>query len=226
MIKKLLSTCTALALLSGCAMSKIEPGDVALEQARADARAACVRARADADQARMRTISAMDPASQGYALMADAMARQAEALAGKDVCASGMGAYEARVHEVESRNKVVEGLGGKLITGSIVGAGIYTAGRVAEKSIENAGDKTNIQGDGNSYTQERVSSNADITAKSFGEGSATTGAPTVAGPDKSSHTTIEAPEEPVVEEPEVEEPEVEEPEAPEAEAPAVEPEAE
>lgn len=221
MIKKLLSTCTALALLSGCAMSKIEPGDVALEQARSDARAACVRARADADQARMRTISTMDPGSQGYALMADAMARQAEALAGKDVCASGMGAYEARVHEVESRNKVVEGLGGKLITGSIVGAGIYTAGRVAEKSIENAGDKTNIQGDGNSYTQERVSSNADITAKSFGEGSATTGAPTVAGPDKSSHTTIEAPEEPVVEEPVVEEPEAEL-EAPEVEAPAAE----
>lgn len=208
MMKKLLSTCTALALLSGCAMSKIEPGDVALEQARADARAACVRARADADQARMRTISTMDPGSQGYALMADAMARQAEALAGKDVCASGMGAYEARAHEVESRNKVVEGLGGKLITGSIVGAGIYTAGRVAEKSIENAGDQTNIQGDGNSYTQERVSSNADITSKNFGEGgTATSGAPTVSGPDKSSHTTIEAAEEPVVEEPEVEEPE-------------------
>ena len=118
------------------------------------------------------------------------------------------GAYEARVHEVESRNKVVEGLGGKLITGSIVGAGIYTAGRVAEKSIENAGDQTNIQGDGNSYTQERVSSNADITSKNFGEGgTATSGAPTVSGPDKSSHTTIEAAEEPVVEEPEVEEPE-------------------
>lgn len=219
MTKKLLSLGAALTLLSGCAMSKIEPEDVALEQARSDARAACVRARADADQARMRTIGQMDPGAQGYALMADAMARQAEALGGKDVCASGMGAYEARVHEVESRNKVVEGLGGKLITGSIIGAGIYTAGRVAEKSIENAGDQTTIQGDGNSYTQERVSSNADITTKSFGEGSAQSGAPTVAGPDKSSHTTIEAPEEPVVEEPEVEEGEA-------PEEPAVEPEAE
>ena len=221
MERKMLIALLILATMSsGCAMSKMEATDVALEQARAESRAACVRARADADQARMAAIGAMEPGAQGYALMADAMARQAEALAGKDVCASGMGAYEARVHEVESRNKVVEGLGGKLITGSIVGAGIYTAGRVAEKSIENAGDQTNIQGDGNSYTQERVSSNADITAKNFGEnGTATSGAPTVSGPDKSTHTTIEAAEEPVVEE--VEEPEVEV-EAPEVEAPAAE----
>lgn len=225
MMKKLLSICTALALLSGCAMSGIEPEDVALEQARSEARAACVRARADADQARMAAIAGMDPASQGYALMADAMARQAEALGGKDVCASGLGAYEARVAEVQSRNKVVEGLGGKLITGSIIGAGIYTAGRVAEKSIENAGDRTNIQGDGNAYTQERVSSNSETSTRALGEGSsATSAAPVVSGPDKSSHTTIEAPETEVPEEPEVEEPEVESPEveSPEVEAPAVE----
>ena len=95
-MKKVLATVSALALLSGCAMSGIEPEDVALEQARSEARAACVRARADADQARMAAIAGMDPASQGYALMADAMARQAEALGGKDVCASGLGAYEAR----------------------------------------------------------------------------------------------------------------------------------
>ena len=213
--KMLLAVLILAALTSGCSMAKIEATDVALEQARAESRAACVRARADADQARMQTIAGMDPGSQGYALMADAMARQAEALSGKDSCASGMGAYEARVAEVKSRNEVVRSLGGKIITGSVVGAGIYTAGRIAEKGIENAGDKTNIQGDGNSYTQERVSSNADITSKNFGEGTATSGAPTVSGPDKSTHTTIEAPE-PVVEEPEIEEPEVE---APEVEAP-------
>ena len=211
--KMLLAVLILAALTSGCSMAKIEATDVALEQARAESRAACVRARADADQARMQTIAGMDPGSQGYALMADAMARQAEALSGKDSCASGMGAYEARVAEVKSRNEVVRSLGGKIITGSVVGAGIYTAGRLGEKAIENAGDQTNIQGDGNSYTQERVNSNADITAKNFGEnGTATSGAPTVSGPDKSSHTTIEAPE-PVAEEPEVEAPEVEEPAA-------------
>lgn len=194
------------AISSGCAMSKMEATDVALEQARAESRAACVRARADADQARMQTISGMDPGSQGYALMADAMARQAEALGGKDPCASGLGAYEARVAEVQSRNRVVEKLGGKLITGSIVGAGIWTAGRIAEKGIEQAGDKvsqTATEGSSITYTQERVTSNADISNRALGEGSsANTTAPSVSGPDKSSTTVVEAPE-PVVAEPEV-----------------------
>ena len=85
MNKKAMLTVLILAVISsGCAMSKMEATDVALEQARADSRAACMRARADADQARMAAIGAMDPGAQGYALMADAMARQAEALAGKD----------------------------------------------------------------------------------------------------------------------------------------------
>ena len=147
MERKMLIALLILATMSsGCAMSKMEATDVALEQARAESRAACVRARADADQARMAAIGAMEPGAQGYALMADAMARQAAALAGKDPCASGMGAYEARVAEVRSRNEVVQSLGGKIITGSVVGAGIHTAGRVAEKSIENAGDKVSLQG--------------------------------------------------------------------------------
>lgn len=204
MERKMLIALLILATMSssGCAMSKMEATDVALEQARAESRAACVRARADADQARMAAIGAMEPGAQGYALMADAMARQAEALAGKDPCASGMGAYEARVAEVRSRNEVVQSLGGKIITGSVVGAGIYTAGRVAETSIENAGDKVSLQGDGNSYTQERVSSNSETSNRALGEGSsATSAAPVVSGPDKSSHTTIEAPE---IEEPEAE----------------------
>ena len=202
---------------SGCAMSKMEATDVALEQARAESRAACVRARADADQARMQAISGMDQGAMGYALMADAMARQAESLSGKDPCASGMGAYEARVAEVQSRNAVVQSLGGKIITGSIVGAGIYTAGRVAEKGIEQAGDKVNqnaAEGATITYTQERVTSNADISNRALGEGSsATTTAPSVSGPDKSSTTVVEAPE-PVVAEPEVPEGEFEPTEPP------------
>ena len=51
---------------------------------------------------------------------------------------------------------------------------------------------------------ERVTSNSDIATKNFGEGgTATSGAPTVAGPDKSSTVTEIAPE---PELPEVEEP--------------------
>lgn len=201
------------AISSGCAMSKLEATDVALEQARAESRAACVRARADADQARMATIAAMDPGSQGYALMADAMARQAEALSGKDPCSVGLGVYEARVAEVQARNKVVESLGGRIITGSVVGAATWTAGRIAEKGIEQAGDKVSqsaTEGSSITYTQERVSSTADISNRALGEGSsATTTAPSVSGPDKSSHTVVEAPELAEVEEPEAEGPEVE-----------------
>ena len=60
------------------------------------------------------------------------------------------------------------------------------------------------------YTQERVTSNADISNRALGEGSnAQTTAPSVSGPDKSSHTVVEAPE-PV--EPEVEAAEAIEPE--------------
>ena len=203
--RKVMLAAVALLGLTGCSMKAIEATDVALEQARAESRAACVRARADADQARMNTIAGMDPGAQGYAIMADAMARQAEYLAGKDPCSTGMGAYEARVAEVRDRNDVVKSLGGKLITGSVVGAGIYTAGRLGEKAIENAGDKVSIQGDNNGYAQERVSSNADVTAKNFGEnGTATSGAPSVTGPDKSTSTVHEAPAEPEVPE-EVEE---------------------
>ncbi len=82
MERKMLIALLILATMSssGCAMSKMEATDVALEQARAESRAACVRARADADQARMAAIGAMEPGAQGYALMADAMARQAEAM--------------------------------------------------------------------------------------------------------------------------------------------------
>ena len=148
----------------------------------------------------------------------------AAAVIAVNVCATGqLHAHQRKQVAVGAAFARCQAL--RLGHGSIVGAGIYTAGRVAEKSIENAGDNTNIQGDGNSYTQERVSSNSETSTRALGEGSnATSAAPVVSGPDKSSHTTIEAPEEPVVEEPEVEEPEVEEPEveAPEVEEPAVE----
>ena len=99
--------------------------------------------------------------------------------------------------EVQSRNRVIEGLGGKVITGSIVGAGIYTAGRIAEKGIEQGGDKVSqnaTEGSSITYTQERVTSNADISNRALGEGSsATTTAPSVSGPDKSTTTVHEAP---------------------------------
>ena len=74
------------------------------------------------------------------------------------------------------------------------------------------------EGSSITYTQERVTSNSEVSNRALGEGSnAQTTAPSVSGPDKSSHTVVEAPE-PV--EPEIEEPEALE-EAPEVEAPEI-----
>lgn len=151
----------------------------------------------------MAAIAQMDPSQQGVAVMAEGMRAMAEALAGKgDPCAPGMNAHEARARIAASQNEAATGLVGSLVRGTLIGVGIVEGADVIKTAIKGAGDRTNIQGDGNSYAQERVTSNADTTTKNFGEnGTATSGAPTVSGPDKSSTVTeIVAPELP--EEPE------------------------
>jgi hypothetical protein len=193
--------------LVGCAGPEITAEDASMANAAALSRNYCVDARARGEAARMAAIAQMDPSQQGVALMAEAMRAQAEALAGKgDPCAPGMNAHEARARIAASQNEAATGLVGSIVRGSLIGIGIIEGADVAKTAIKNAGDKTNITGDNNSYGQERVTSNADVTTKNFGEGgTATSGAPTVAGPDKSTNTTIEAPAEPEL--PEVEEPE-------------------
>ena len=202
--------------LVGCGMSEITPADVAIEDARARARTACVEAKARADEARMRAIGNLPEGQQGMAIMGDAMARQSESLSGKDPCGQGMGAYDIRAIEVKEKNATARSGIKSAASGSAILYGIDRAADIAEKGIEQAGDKVDqkaTEGSSITYTQERVSSNADISNRALGEGSnAQTTAPSVSGPDKSSHTTIEAPE-PVAEEPEVEAPEVEEPAA-------------
>lgn len=198
-MNKTLAAVIALAALPlvGCAGPEITEQDATMANAAALSRNYCVDARARGEAARMSAIAQMDPSQQGVALMAEAMRAQAEALGGKgDPCATGMNAHEARARIAASQNEAATGLVGSLVRGTLIGVGIVEGADVIKTAIKNSGDKTNIQGDGNSYAQERVTSNADITAKSFGEGSATTGAPTVAGPDKSTSTTIEAPPEP------------------------------
>ena len=144
------------------------------------------------------------------AIMGDAMARQSESLCGKDPCGQGMGAYDIRAIEVKEKNATARSGIKSAASGSAILYGIDRAADIAEKGIEQAGDKIDqkaTEGSSITYTQERVTSNADISNRALGEGSnAQTTAPSVSGPDKSSHTTIEAPEEPTVEEPEVEEP--------------------
>ena len=188
--------------LVGCAGPKITEQDATMANAAALSRNYCVDARSRGEAARMAAIAQMDPSQQGVALMAEAMRAQAEALSSKsDPCATGMNAHEARARIAASQNEAATGLVGSLVRGTLIGVGIVEGADVVKTAIKNSGDKTSIQGDGNSYAQERVTSNADTTTKNFGEGgTATSGAPTVAGPDKSTNTTIEAPE-PLVEEP-------------------------
>lgn len=196
--------------LIGCGMSEITPADVEIEDSRAKARTACVEAKARAEEARMRAISKLPEGQQGMAIMGDAMARQSESLSGKDPCGQGMGAYDIRAIEVKEKNATARSGIKSAASGSAILYGIDRAADIAEKGIEQAGDKIDqkaTEGSSITYTQERVTSNADISNRALGEGSnAQTTAPSVSGPDKSSHTTIEAPEEPKVEEPEVEEP--------------------
>lgn len=205
-MNKTLAAIIALAALPlvGCAGPEITAEDASMANAAALSRNYCVDARARGEAARMEAIAQMDPSQQGVALMAEAMRAQAEALGGKgDPCAPGMNAHEARARIAASQNEAATGLVGSLVRGTLIGVGIVEGADVIKTAIKNSGDKTSIAGDGNSYAQERVTSNADTTTKNFGEnGVATSGSPTTTGPDKSTHTTIEAPEEPVVEEPE------------------------
>lgn len=184
--------------LVGCAGPKITEQDASLANAAALSRNYCVDARARGEAARMEAIAQMDPSQQGVAIMAEAMRAQAEALAGKgDPCGMGMNAYEARARIAAGQNEAATGLVGSLVRGTLIGVGIVEGADVIKTAIKGAGDRTNIRGDGNSYAQERVTSNADTTTKNFGEnGVATSGSPTTTGPDKSTHTTIEAPTEP------------------------------
>ena len=199
--------------LVGCGMTEITQADVALEDARTRARTACVEARARAEEARMHAIGNMPEAVQGMAMMGDAMARQSENLSGKDPCGQGMGAYDIRAIEVREKNQTARSGMKAAASGSAILYGIDRLSAVAEEGIKKAGDRvsqTASEGSTVGYTQERVTSDATITTKAVGEGTATSGAPTVSGPDKSSATVHEAPAEPEVpEEPEAEEPEAE-----------------
>ena len=145
----------------------------------------------------MRAIGNMPESQQGMALMGDAMARQSENLSGKDPCGQGMGAYDIRAIEVKEKNETARSGMKAAATGSAILYGIDRASAVAEKGIKSAGDRvsqTASEGSTVGYTQERVTSDATITTKNAGDGTAISGAPTVAGPDKSSTVTEIAPD--------------------------------
>ena len=168
----------------------------------------------------MRAISTLPEDMRGMAMMGDAMVRQSEAVSEKDPCGQGLGAYDIRAVEVREKNATARAGMKNAASGSAILYGIDRFSAVAEKGIKSAGDRVSqTASDGSTvgYAQERVTSDATITTRNAGDGTATSGAPTTTGPDKSSTTVHEAPAEPEL--PEAEEPEVE------ADAAEVEPEA-
>ena len=161
-----LAAIAILLTLTACAGPEITEQDSSMANAAALSRNYCVDARSRGEAARMAAIAQMDPSQQGVAIMAEAMRAQAEALGSKgDPCAPGMNAHEARARIAASQNEAATGLVGSLVRGTLIGMGIVEGADVIKTALKNSGDKTSIAGDGNSYAQERVTSDATITTK-------------------------------------------------------------
>ena len=240
MIKKLLSTCTALALLSGCGVktgtvtttydSKGRVTSVSAAKAIGDPdtdyyeavgkvaeqTAGVVAAKAEA----IRDAAKVDDDDSGE-VKAWKAAFAAQTIASiPDTTAQNLQAVKKATTWKDVAKDGVEAV--KDV--SIVTAPVVVAGKAIKRLAKAAGDKTSVQttGDNNAFESSKTHINNEVTTKAFAEGASpavnATPAATTASPSTSS-TVHEAAELPKVEEPEV-------PEAPEPEAPAVEPEAE
>lgn len=171
-----------------------------LEIARVEKYKECVAARKDAETARLTSIAKLTPEQTAMVMMGDAMTRQAEALSGKDPCGQGMSVFEMEAIIAKSRNETIGNLGGTAIRTTGAGYAAYIAGDTIKSISKTSGDKTEINGDGNSVTLEKTTSNSDIKATTGDEsGGVTVSGPTTTGPDKHSETTTEtvAPEAPI-----------------------------
>lgn len=177
--------------LGGCAGPEIKQSDVDMDVARSSAKASCVTARAQADATRMQAISRMPESQQAIAMMADAMARQSEALAGKDPCAMGANAHETRARIAASQNETIQAVGKPAIAAGGAVGGIWAVGKATADVAERSGNRTEINGDGNTYSNEQVTSNSDQRLDAGDESTVSATAPTVTGPDKHSETTTE-----------------------------------
>lgn len=217
-MKKSICTTSLLAVLAatltGCAGPSITALDAEIETARSTARTSCHQARALADQARMQAIASMPEGQQAMAMMADAMARQSEALTGKDPCAVGMNSHEARARIAQSQNETALGVARPLITAAGAVGATYAVMDGVKALGKQAGDKIEAK-EGSTISVEKTSSITDTRIDAQESTVSATG-PDTHGTDKSTHETIhEAPavEEPVAEEPAAEEPAAETPAA-------------
>lgn len=188
-----------LVLLSGCGVTMKSEDMATIENNRQLAQSACLAARKDAEARRLDAIKGMTPDQIGMIMMADAMARQAEALSGKgDPCLHGMNAFEMEAAVARSRNETIGTLGGTALrVGGAVG-GAFVAADAIKDVAKTSGDKIEAH-DGSTVTLEKTTSNSDIKATTGDEsGGVSVSGPATTGPDKHSETTTEmvAPETP------------------------------
>lgn len=197
-----------LGLLSGCTGFEIRQGDVDAETARADARAACEKSRADRETARASMAEGMSETSKLSILLVDGMVRQAEALSGKNPCDTGMNVHEARVAVAKSQNETVQVVGKPAVAAAGAVGTVAVVADAAKDVAAKIGDKIDAK-EGSTISVEKTTSHSTTSIDSKDSTVSTTGSATH-GTDKSQHETIhEAPAAtPVAEESTSEEPEV------------------
>ncbi len=189
-MRKTLIVLLAMASLTACGPVMDSTDMATIESHRATRHASCVTARQQAETARLAAIKGLSQEQTTMALMADAMARQAEALAGKgDPCSQGMGAFEMETAIAKSRNETIGELGATALrVGGAVGGAVVAADAI--KSVaKTAGDHINAT-DNSTVTVEKTTSNSETTIRTGDEsGDVTANGPTVSGTDKSTHET-------------------------------------
>ena len=206
-----LAAVTALSL-TACSGPKITDQDVTLETARLNIEREERLAREAADTRELKALASLDPTQQGMAYVTKQMKDLVVAVLAKDQ-RRPMGFYDSKTAIAGQQNALVDKLTGRVLKASMVGGAIWAATDVAKHGMDKAGDRVTLEGDNNSAELNRVSSRSKTDTNQIGDGNNTGPSDANAsGPDKSSHVTEVAPEEPMVEEPEVpegEEPDVE-----------------
>lgn len=177
--------------LVGCAGPKPTEVDAAMEIARVQEQAGCLKARYEADAARASAAARLtDPRDIALTTMAQAFGTLATK-GQKDPCDMGMGFAESRTIIARSQNETGSAVAKPLITAAGAVAGIWAVGDGNAKVAERTGNKTEVNGDGNNYSNEQVTSHNQQDIKAGDESSITSTAPNVSGPDKHSETTTE-----------------------------------
>ena len=175
---KIASACLlALFALSACAGPKIESGDALLiEQARATAKSQMYQSKQQAEAAKYQAMAKLPPEQLALVAMADAMKAMAER--DKKDGDMGMGYFDYAADVAKSQNATISRVVPGLLTATVGGLAIHTTGKVLEKALDSAGNKTvtNINGDGNSAESkiEETRVNNTVTTTTKGDNSPAT----------------------------------------------------